>query len=157
MQLQTTLLSRLPLHGDTLILVRLMYDLGNDLLRAVYQVAARGGDLRASNGVLGSIFEQQTDEGAARVDQEANDDEIEDEEDDGAATHGWEFVESKEEVDIRLESGGLARLKFQGDVGEREERKREKPDTRSESHWMQRSVLKVYTINRKHRQKREER
>lgn len=86
-QIHTTLLSGLPPRRYTLVYVRLMYDLRNERLHGVESIALWRWDIRQGNGVCCAIFEQETDESATRVDEEANDGQVDHQEDDGAAAH----------------------------------------------------------------------
>jgi hypothetical protein len=87
MQVQTTLLPSLPLRRNTRIDIRLVYDLWNQLRPVIDEIRAWRWDLRAVDGIAGAVFEEQGDEVAEGVEQEADYDEVDNEEDDGAAAH----------------------------------------------------------------------
>jgi len=87
MQVQTTLLPSLPLRRNTRIDIRLVYDLWNQLRPVIDEIRAWRWDLRAVDGIAGAVFEEQGDEVAKGVEQETDYDEVDDEEDDGAAAH----------------------------------------------------------------------
>jgi hypothetical protein len=86
-QINTTLLTGLPLHRYRGIDIRLMYNLRNQLRSITYHVGSRGWNFRARNGIRGTVFEEQPDEGAEGVEEEADYDQVDDEEDDGSAPH----------------------------------------------------------------------
>ncbi len=49
------------------------------------------------DGIAGAIFEEEADEGGEGVEEEANDEEVDDEKDDGAAAHLGDFSSSEGE------------------------------------------------------------
>lgn len=87
MQINTALLSVLPLRGDRRIDIGLMYDLRDQLRAILDHIAPRRGDLRSVNCICGAGLEEQRDQGAEGVQQEADDNQVDDEEDDGSAAH----------------------------------------------------------------------
>lgn len=88
MQVYTRLLTRLPLLWYRAIDVRLMYNLRYQLCLLVDHVRARRGDLGAVDGICGAGDEEEGDECAEGVEEEADDDQVDDQEDDRAAAHG---------------------------------------------------------------------
>lgn len=83
----TTLLGSLPPIWNGGIDVCLMNDLGNELGPIIYQIASWGRDIRSMDGIDGTIFEEQAQEGLDAVDEEADNYEIDCYEDDCAAPH----------------------------------------------------------------------
>lgn len=87
-QIDTRLLARLPLLGDGGVDVGLVDDLGDELGAVVDEIGAGGGDLGAVDGVGRAVLEQQGDQSAEGIDEEADDQQVDDEEDDGTTPHG---------------------------------------------------------------------
>ncbi len=87
MQINTALLPLLPLRWNGRIDICLMYDLGDQLRAILDQVAPRRGDLCSVNRICGASLEEQGDQGAEGIQEEADDDQVDDEEDDRSAAH----------------------------------------------------------------------
>ena len=87
MKVDARLLPGLPLHRYTLIDIRLMYDLGNQLRLIINEIAARRRDFRSRDGICGAVFEEEGDERAEGVEEEADYHKVDNEEDDGSAPH----------------------------------------------------------------------
>jgi hypothetical protein len=64
-----------------------MYNLGYQLRPIIDEIRAWSRDFRTVDSIASAVFEEERDEGAEGVDKEADYDEVDDQEDDGAATH----------------------------------------------------------------------
>lgn len=87
MEIQTALLPCLPSLRNALIDVGLMYNLGNKLFPPVDQLRRRSGNLCTRDGICGAIFKEESNEGAAGVDEESDYRQVDYQEDCCSATH----------------------------------------------------------------------
>lgn len=86
-EVNARLLPALPLLRYRGIYVGLVNDLGDQLWSVLEQVRAWGGDLGAVDGICRRVLEQQRDEGAEGIEEEADDQEIDHQEDEGSTPH----------------------------------------------------------------------
>ena len=86
-EVNTTLLSGLPLHRDRLVDVGLVDDLRDHLRPILQEIGARRRDLSAVNGICRPIFEQQRDQSAEGIEEKGNDHEVDHKEGDGSSPH----------------------------------------------------------------------
>lgn len=87
MQVDTAPLGLSPLPWHAVVNVCLVYNLWNQLWPAVDQGRVRGGKLGAVDGIVGAIFDQERQEGEDAADEEGDYQEVDDEEENEAATH----------------------------------------------------------------------
>ena len=87
MEINTGLLSTLPLRRYRLVDVGLVDNLRDHLRPVLQQIRARRGDLGAMDGICRPVFEQQRDQGAEGIEEEGNDHEVDHKEGDGSSPH----------------------------------------------------------------------
>lgn len=82
----------LPDLGNGLVLVGLVDNLGNDLGALFDQTGIGRGELGAVDGIGRGIFDEQGKQGRDAADEEGEDEEVDEQKDDDAATHdvGWD-------------------------------------------------------------------
>jgi hypothetical protein len=65
-----------------------MYDFGYQLRTVLDQIRPWSWNFGTVDGIGGPVFKEERDEGAAGIDQEADDDQVDYNEDDGSTAHG---------------------------------------------------------------------